>query len=245
MTLGACLSARAPAAPAVSVRAAFSPYRLGHSTTVRLRIGIAPAGELVPPPVLAGELLYPAGLNIQLSGLGIDACHAAALELFGLQACPPNSVMGYGSAVAELPIKAEVVRETAQIAVVRTDEQAGRPAILFYIYEEPALSAQIVLVAELLPATKPYEGLLDIHLPLIPTFFEGPDVTVSELSLVLGPKNLTYYERVRHKVLRYKPAGIPLPGHCPHRGFPFAVQLSFLGGAHAAGATSVPCPRVH
>ena len=238
----ACLPASALGAPSVSLRAALSPESLGHSTTMRLRVQIAPTSELVPPPLIRGELRYPAGLDVQLSGLGIDACSVATLELLGPQSCPPDSLMGYGSATAELPIKREVFRETAKIAVVRTAEQAGHPTLLLYVYGETGLSAQIVLVAQLLPAAKPYGGLLDIHAPLVPTFPEGPFVTVSELTLVLGPKDLTYYENVHHNIRAYELAGIPLPGHCPRGGFAFAVELTFLGGSHAGSTAAVPCP---
>jgi hypothetical protein len=240
--VAACLPASALATPSVSLRAALSPEILGHSTTLRLSVQITPTTELVPPPLIQGELRYPAGLDVQLSGLGIAACSVATLELSGPQGCPLDSLMGYGSAIAALPIKQKVVREAAQIAVVRTAEQEGHPALTFYVYDETALNAEIVLPAELLPATKPYGGLLDIHVPLVPTFPEGPDVSVSELRLVLGPKNLTYYEHVHHKTLRYKPAGIPLLGPCPRRGFPFTIELTFLGGGRAAGTTAVPCP---
>jgi hypothetical protein len=236
------MAASALAAPTVRLRAALTPETPRHSTTIRLSVRIAPAGELVPPPLIEGELRYPAGLDIQLSGLGIEACKVIALELFGPEGCPRDSVVGYGSAIASLPIKREVFSEAARIAVVRTDEQEGRQALLLYVYGETGLSAKLVLPAELLPAAKPYGGLLDIHVPLVPTFPEGPDVSVSELRLVLGPSNLVYYERVHNRVVRYKPAGIPLPGHCPRKGFPFAVELSFLDASHVSARATVPCP---
>jgi hypothetical protein len=59
---------------------------------------------------------------------------------------------------------------------------------------------------------------------------------------VLGRKDLVYYERAHGKQIRYKPAGVNLPGHCPRGGFPFAIELGFLGGSHASGRTAVPCP---
>jgi hypothetical protein len=192
--------------------------------------------------VVEAKLRYPAGFDVQLSELGIDACPVSTLELLGPQGCPPNSVMGYGSAIAALAIKRELVTEAARIAILRTAEQAGHPALLFYIYGESALSAEVVLPTEMLPAGRPYGGLLDIHVPLVPTFPEGPDVAVSELALAIGPRSLTYSERVHHRLVRYKPAGIPLPRHCPRGGFPFAIELRFLGGARASAATAVRCP---
>lgn len=237
----ACPPAGALAEPSVALHASLDPTTPGH-TAIRLNVRIEPHGELVPPPVMDGDLRYPASLDVQLSGLGVDACSIARLEVFGLQACPANSLMGYGHAVAALPIKHEAFHEAARLAIVRTDEQRGHPALLFYVYGETALSAEIVLLVELLPAPQPYGGQLAIHLPLVPTFVNGPYVGVSELSLVLGPDSLTYYERVHHKVVRYKPAGIPLPRHCPHGGFRFAVGLSFLDQSSARSSTTAPCP---
>lgn len=242
LALAACPPSAALAAPSVRLSAGLHPEALGHSTTVSLRMQIAPGGELVPPPLIEAELRYPAGLDIQLSGLGIDACSVATLELSGPQGCPPDSLMGRGYAIAELPIKHEAFREVAKIAILRTAEQEGHPALLLYIYGETAVSAQILLPAQLLPAEGPFGGLLAIHVPLVPSLPETPDVSVGEIQLVLGPKDLTYYERVHDKLIAYKPAGVGLPKRCPRGGFRFAIELGFLGGAHASAATAVPCP---
>lgn len=114
--------------------------------------------------------------------------------------------------------------------------------MLFYIYNETAVSAQLILPSQLLPASKPFGGLLQIRVPLVQTLPEAPDLAVAEIQLVLGPKDLTYYERIHHRYVAYKPAGIDIPKHCPRGGFPFTVELGFLGGSHAASATTVPCP---
>ncbi len=230
------------AAPSVNLKASFTPESLGHGTTLRLTVRIRPTTELVPPPVIAGELRYPAGLDFQLSGLGIDACQISTLELLGLEGCPPNSLMGYGNAIGAIPIKHETFQESAHIGIVRTTEQEGRPALLLYVYVQSGVEVQLVLPVELYGAAKPYGGRLDIHVPLVQAFREGPDISVTELHLVVGPKNLTYYERAHKKTVRYKPAGIPLPNRCPRGGFRFAVGLTFLGGAEAAATTAVPCP---
>jgi hypothetical protein len=151
--------------------------------------------------------------------------------------------MGEGRAVAEFPVKGEVFRETAQIAIVRTDEQhAGHLAMLLYVYNETAVNAELILPSELFPGARPFGGRLEIQVPLVATLPEAPDLAVSEIQLVLGPKDLVYSERAHGKEIRYKPAGIKLPGRCPRGGFPFAIELGFLGGSHAGGRTAVPCP---
>jgi hypothetical protein len=248
--LAACLAALAAwlpggalAAPSVRLSAGLRPEILGHSATVSLRMQIAPGDELVPPPLIEADLRYPAGLDVQLSGLGIDACPVATLELLGPQGCPPDSLMGRGHAVAEFPIRHEAFREAAKIAILRTVEQDGHFALLLYVYGETAVSAQIVLPAQLLPADGPFGGLLAVQVPLVASLPETPDVSVGEIQLVLGPKDLTYYERVHRRLIAYKPAGIALPKRCPRGGFRFAVALGFLGGARADAAAAVPCPR--
>jgi hypothetical protein len=238
----ACLPARALATPAVSLHAAFAPETLGQPTTVNFRVQIAPTTELLPPPLTEASIRYPAGLDISLSGLGIETCSAQTLELSGPQGCPPDSLMGEGRAIAEFPVKGEVFRETAQIAIVRTAEQEGRLAMLLYIYNETAVSAQLILPSQLFGDTRPFGGRLEIQVPLVSTLPEAPDLAVAEIQLVLGPKDLVYYEHTQGKEIRYKPAGIDLPGRCPHGGFPFTVELGFLGGSHASGGTAVACP---
>jgi hypothetical protein len=238
----ACLPAPARATPTVSLHAAFAPETLGHSTTVSFRVQIAPTTELLPPPLTEAGIRYPAGLDISLSGLGIETCSAQTLELTGLQGCPPDSLMGEGRAIAEFPVKHEVFRETAQIAIVRGAEQEGHLAMLLYVYDETAVNAELILPSQLFGGVKPFGGRLEIQVPLVATLPEAPDLAVAEIQLVLGPKDLVYYERAHGKEVRYKPAGIRLPGRCPRGGFPFTVELGFLGGSHASGRTAVPCP---
>lgn len=239
-----CLPAGALGAPSVRLQATLSPEVPRHSTTIEVRIRISPTSELVPPPLISGKLSYPAGLDVQLSGLGIEACALATIELLGPQGCPPDSQMGYGNAVAEIPINGEAFSETARIAILRAQEDEGHQALLLYVYGETGLQADIPLIADLLPDPKPFGGALDIHVPPVSTFPEGPDVSVTELHLVLGPSNLVYYERVDRRRVAYRPTGIPLPGRCPRGGFHFLAQLGFLGGEQASGSAIVACPRM-
>lgn len=239
----ACLPTAALATPSVSLRASFSPKILGRPTTVDLRIRIAPSStELLPPPLTEANVRFPAGLDIALSGLGIDTCSAATLTRAGLPGCSANSLMGRGHAIAEFTVKHEVFRESARIAIVRTTEHEDHMAMLLYLYNETAVSARIILPSELLPAARPFEGRLNIKVPLVQTLPEAPDLAVAEIELVLGPKDLTYYEHAHGKIVAYKPAGIDLPEHCPRGGFPFTADLTFLGAGHAASSTAVRCP---
>jgi len=235
-------AASALAVPKVTLHAGFNPERLGQSTTLNLRIQVAPGSEPIPPPLIHAELRYPAGLDVQLSGLGIDECTAATLETAGIGACPPDSVMGEGQAIAEFLIAHHIVREVAAMTAVRTTEREGHLTMLLYLYDETAVSAQLILTSQLLPAGGPFAGLVNIQIPLVQSLPGTPDVSVSEIQLGLGPESLTYSENVAGKLVHYIPEGIDLPKRCPRGGFPFAVTLGFEGGAQASARTAVPCP---
>jgi hypothetical protein len=238
----ALAAASALAVPNLTLHAGFNPERLGLSTTVDLRILIAPGDEPIPPPLTQAEVRYPAGLDPELSGLGIDACSATTLEALGIGACPPDSLMGDGQAIAEFLIGRHIVREVADLTAVRTTEQEGHLTMLMYLYDETAVSTQLILTGRLLPADGPFAGLLDIHVPLLQSIAGAPDVSVAEIQLGLGPESLTYYENTAGKVIHYIPEGIDLPKRCPRGGFPFAVTLGFVDGSHASARTAVPCP---
>ena len=235
-------AASALAVPKVTLHAGFNPERLGQSTTLNLRIQVAPGSEPIPPPLVHAELRYPAGLDVQLSGLGIEACTAATLETAGIGACPPDSVMGEGQAIAEFLIAHHIVREVASLTAVRTTEQEGHLTMLLYLYDETAVSAQLILTSQLLPAGGQFAGLVNIQIPLVQSLPGTPDVSVSEIQLGLGPETLTYSEQVAGKVLHYIPEGIDLPKRCPRGGFPFAVELGFADGSHASASRRAPCP---
>jgi hypothetical protein len=238
----AIVPANALAMPKVTLHAGFNPERLGQSTTLNLRIQVAPGAEPIPPPLVHAELRYPAGLDVQLSGLGIEACTAATLETAGIGACPADSVMGEGQAIAEFLIAHRIVREVASLTAVRTTEREGHLTMLLYLYDETAVSAQLILTSQLLPTGGPFAGLVKIEIPLVHSLPETPDVSVSEIQLGLGPESLTYSEQLAGKLVHYIPEGIALPKRCPRGGFPFAVTLGFADGSHASARTAVPCP---
>jgi hypothetical protein len=247
--LGVCAAAllalgatSALAVPRVTLHAGFNPERLGDSTTLNLRIGVAPGAEPIPPPLVHAELRYPAGLDPQLSGLGIEECTAATLETAGVGACPVDSIMGEGQAIAEFLIAHHVVREVASLTAVRTTETEGHLTMLMYLYDETAVSTQLILNSRVLPADGPFAGDLDIQVPLLQSISGAPDVSVAEIELGLGPESLTYSEVLAGKLIHYIPQGITLPKHCPRGGFPFAVTLGFEGGSQASARTAVACP---
>jgi len=238
----ALCAAPAVASQSVQLAATFVPKRLGGDTGVGFEFTITAQGQLVPSPLIGVELRYPQNLGIAISGLGLETCDPQTLELEGAAGCPANSRMGGGEALAEIPIGGTIVREPATVEIVRGPTKEGHLALLFYADGESPVIAQLVLPGLLLPASAPFGGSIGIDVPLVPGFPEGPNVSVVRLKSTLGPQNLTYYERVRGRVVPYKPRGIVLPRICPRGGFRFLATFRFLDGSSATAATGVPCP---
>ena len=233
--------AAAYTAPLATLHVALTPERLGQATSMAIGLDIATPTDGAPPALTEVELLEP-DIGITVSGLGLSTCSRARLEALGPQGCPPDSWMGRGSALAEIPVGPTLLHETANVAVVRAPEADGHLALLFYASGEAPAIAQVIFSGLLLPA--PDSERVQIELPLVPSFPGAPDVAFVKLRVTLGPDGLIYYERVRGKVVRYRPQGILLPDRCPRGGFPFAASLTFVDGSHVSTATTVPCPKL-
>jgi hypothetical protein len=151
--------------------------------------------------------------------------------------------MGSGSALTEIQVGPEIVRENVEIAIVQAPVQNGHIALLFYAKGLLPVDARIVFPGLLLPAPAPFGGLVRINVPLVASLPEAADVAVVRIRSTIGPEHLTYYKRVRGKMVAYKPRGIILPAHCPRGGFPFAAIFTFQDGSRTSARTAVPCPH--
>jgi len=232
-----------PRAHTVSLTATFTPKRLGAGTTIRIGFQISTPPGRAPSPLTDIELLLPSGLSIATSDLGLETCQRSQLEENGLAGCPPDSLMGRGSAAAQVPFGLASVTEKAPIDLFSGPLQEGHPQLLFFAEGEYPVLADIIFGALVLPAQAPFGGMLNAHLPLVPSVTDGPDVALTTLQTTIGAKGITYTERVKGKTIRFRPRGIVLPKSCPRGGFAFAAHLSFQDSTHASAATSVPCPR--
>lgn len=242
VVLCVCSPGAASAAQSVSLQATLTPKRLGQGTTIGFGFKIAAPANQVPPPLTGVEVSYPVELGFALSELGLATCSAGTLEVFGPEGCPPNSLMGYGTALAEIPIGPSIFRETAHVTIVRTTEQSGHLALLIYANGKAPVSAQIVFPGLVLPAPAPFGGRLDMSVPLVPSLPGAPNVAVVQFRSTLGPLHLRYHEHIHGRVIKYEPKGIPLPNRCPRGGFRFAARFAFQDGSHSSAATTVPCP---
>lgn len=238
LVVAGALAAPAPARSQqlVDINAGFSPLRLGAHTTVSLGFDIRTADGSLPSALTGIAFHYPPQLGLATSGLGEASCNPGKLAYYGPKACPANSIMGSGSALAKFQVSPEISEETASIALVAGPEQHGYVQMLISATGAYPVAARIVMRALLLP------GRLQFSVPLVPGIPEGPDVAVVRVRATLGGR-LTYYERRHGRRIAYHPDGIKLPRSCPRGGFRFSATFSFLDGTRAQARTTVPCPR--
>jgi hypothetical protein len=228
----------------VRLYATLTPEHLGQETTVGFGFQIFTHDGHVPTPVTSVDVRYPAHLGIALSGLGFANCSQTTLEEIG-QGCPPDSLMGFGTATAEIPIGPAIFSEIAHVTIFRAPAQEGQVGLLFHVEASNPVSAELVFPGLLLSAPPPFAGHIEIKVPVVPGLPGGPNVAVVKLRLTVGPiRRIFYYEHVHGKTLRYHPKGVLLPDSCPRGGFPFAASFTFEDNSHAIAQTDVPCPHL-
>ena len=243
LALCACLPVTARAAT-VTLETSFSPNRLGARTTLEFGFQVhSTIPGQAPLPVTGVDLHLPAGLGLATSTLGLANCDPAVLLEQGPAGCPVNARIGFGSALVALPAGSEPVEEEGNLTALVGPPNNEHLEVLFYAEGLSPVYAQLVFPGQVLSDNAPFSGRLDTAIPLIPTWPGGPDVAVTRMTTTIGPRGLTYYRRVRGKVVPFHPRGIAVPRRCPRGGFPFRADIVFLDGAHASARSAVPCPR--
>ncbi len=230
--------ARAGAAsgPSATLSAAFRPEHLGAPTTVIFAVNIDPPAPSGPIPLSAVSVSYPSDLGLATSGLGLASCQSSALELQGPEACPPDSKMGQGSALVEVPFGPDIIKETVTLAIYAAPSSDGYVHLAILAHGSEPVIASVVLAGVL------YPGRLQISVPPIASLPGAPYVSLVSMQASLGGA-LTYYERVRGRTVAYRPAGIGLPDSCPRGGWKLAASFAFTDGQRSDASTAVPCPH--
>jgi hypothetical protein len=237
-----CLPANTWASQTVKLKVGFSPDRLGASTTIMVGFDIGTPNGQVPSPLTDFDLSLPLGVGLGSTTLGEVICNPKALEAGGPTSCSPNSLMGSGSALVEVPIGPEIVQEPVNISIFMGPPQDNHTSMLIYADGRSPISAQLVFPGVLLPHLGPFGAHLDTAIPLTPSVPGAPDAAVVHMESSLGPSHLIYYRRVRDKTVDYRPIGMAVPKSCPRGGFPFAATFTFQDGTFARALAAVPCP---
>lgn len=250
----ALLGLLAPAASAasgpVSVVAAFDRgARLGSATAVDVALRLDPR-RMPLAPLTEVRLEYPRTLGIVSSGLGLAACRRPASDFAQvlidgprLGGCPPNAVMGYGSARAIVRlVDGQAIPEYATVSLLSGPLERGRLGLVVYVDGVRPFAAKLAFAGEVRGARAPYGGALAVRMPVVPGIEDLAVISLVELRVTIGSRAIRYRERRGGRIVSYRPEGVLLPGRCPAEAFPFRARVSFADGSRRIATTRTACP---
>jgi hypothetical protein len=237
------LAAPAGAQAPIRFAVAFSDHaRLGGSTAVQVRLGINPRLA----PVTEIRLLTPPGLTLAESRLGTAPCGRPAIEVTKVMnavahgRCPPNSLMGRGSATAGLLLsELETISGAAFIELHAGPSIGDKPGLLITADTYHPARMQLTYAAP-----PPFGLGMALLIPPIPILPFDAQIALTDFHLVVGSSSIIYNKIVNGKRVAYHPGGIPLPDSCPRGGFRFRAIARFADGTRQSVDTTVPCPPV-
>lgn len=240
----------APAAPPVDFRVGFdSRARLGGTAAITMRLRVEDSE--VTSPATNVRIFAPAGLDITSSGLGMATCRMPRASITNVLAgsatqkpCPANSLLGHGTATAMLRFtpNERPILGRANISLYTGDVVNDNPGLTVFVATLNPVSTGLAYTGYLFDAEPPFGLGMQLLLPLIPSPPFGATVSLAQMSVTIGARDIVYTERRRGKTIRYRPEGLGLPARCPKHGFPFRVRMEFANGSRRTVTTRVRCP---
>jgi len=258
--LAALSGALSAALPSVAAAATRSPMqveagfdrdaRLGSGTALAVTLRLDP-GRLPGAQLNEVRLAYPRSLGIVSSGLGLASCTRPArdfaevlLDAPGLAGCPPNAVMGVGSARALVTLTdGQVIPEYATLTLLSGALEHGRLGLVVFVDGQRPFGAKLAFAGEVRGARGPYGGALSVRMPQVPGIEQLATISLVELRVVIGAHTIRYSERRHGRTVWYHPDGVQLPTTCPRGGFRFEAQVGFSDGSRRSATSATPCPR--
>lgn len=227
----------------VDLKVTLQPDRLGSPTTIHFGFRVSGPNRTPPSPVTSVTLRTPERMGLATTTLGQAECHPGPLLEDGLAGCSENARLGFGDAVAVVPLREHPVYERASLTALMGPPAHDHIQVLFYAEALTPVFAQFVFPGVLFSDVRPFGDRIETSIPLVAPWPEGPNIALTSFNSTIGPLHLTYHRQVNGKRIAYRPHGITIPRHCPPGGFPFAALLAFEDGTTTEAIQRVPCPR--
>jgi hypothetical protein len=236
LALGA---APAPAAPAPATQSSttatiapkLSPDRLGAEGALNLTIRYGTDESGLPLPVRRSILRFPAGLGVEIPHL--RSCSVARLRSGGPSACPAQSLLGHGHALAEAQAGSQIVSEGIALTLFVGPFHNLQPTFEILGQGYSPFEERVVLTGTVRPDNPPYGEDLVLSIPPIPTLPLEPDASIVSMSLTVGTAKPRRPVTVNTVVV---------PPSCPAGGFPFAAEFTYADGSTSSALAGAACP---
>lgn len=231
VAVAVALASPARAETTASIKASFSPNRLGARTDVTFAIRFSGGEFGVPSPVRRAVVEIPAGLGLELPST--RGCTLAHLRADGAGGCPPRSQIGRGHAVVDVRTGATTEYEDAALWAFLGPLENGRPALEILGQGYTPIERRVVFSAKLEPGHGRYWGKLVALIPSIPSIPLEPAVSPVDFSLTIGSTGRSRAGKI----------GVFVPKRCPVGGFPWAAEFTYADGSTSSAAITASCPR--
>ncbi len=236
----------ADARTTADIAVALAPDVAGSPTTITFTAAFKDAKGGVPAQIERSVTHLPPGLEVDLTGVG--TCSPATMEEPGGDACPKSSLLGAGSAFAEVNLGGEEpVQEHAPVRAFLGSVRPGR-TVLYFDAEGKVPVEQTVITRVTITGSPAAGQTFTIDVPPIPSSVGGPNVSVVDFKMSLGRQKVLsihphsrYYATVNGRRMRVFPRGIVLPRRCRGGRLSFPTKLFFQGGETLATTPTAPC----
>lgn len=220
-----------PEATSATLVPTLSPNRPGAKGALTLAVHYTGGVMGVPEPVHRSTLSLPAGLTLEVPSL--RSCSAARLRARGPDSCPPQSLIGRGTALAESLAGSEVISEEVTLWAFIGPPQGSYPTFELVGEGTKPVPAQVVIPGIVLPAHAPYGEQLVIPIPPIPTLPSVTETALANITLTIGANG-------PHRPASANTVVVPRP--CPAGGWPFAAAFTYANGTSGSATARTPCP---
>ena len=233
LALAVCLTSASAAqsSTTATLTPSLSPDRLGAEGALRLTINYSAGESGVPAPVRRSVLRFPAGLGVEIPHL--RSCSLQRLRTRGPSACPAQSLLGHGHALAEAQAGSQIVSEDIGLSLFVGPFHNLQPTFEILGRGYTPFDESVVLTGTVLPDSPPYGEDLVLSIPPIPTLPLEPDASIVTMSLTVGTA------KPRHPITVNT---VVVPPSCPAGGFPFAAEFTYADGSTVNTLASAPCP---
>lgn len=247
LALGVCValptSSLAAQPQTVQLKVALEPDKAGTPTTIHIGFRIWGPHRTPPSALTNLTLRLPENMGLATTTLGQAICYPHPLLEDGLAGCSENARLGFGDAVAVVPLRAHPIYERASLTALMGPPVGTHIQVLFYAEGLSPVFAQFVFPGVLFSDVHPFGDRINTAIPLVAPWPEGPNIAITRFSSTIGPLHLVYHRQVNGKRIAYRPHGITVPRHCPRGGFPFAALLTFEDGTTTESLVHVSCPH--
>jgi hypothetical protein len=230
-TTALALAASAGAHPAASISPVlrFGPHNSG-ALNFTIDFSDEESETGVPSPVKRTLLRFPAGLNVEIPLL--RSCDAGRLRAHGPSACPPQSHIGSGHALAEVHAGSQTIAEHVTLWVFLGPLHNLSPTFLILGRGYTPFNERVVITGSSVSDSLPFGEDLVMTLPPISTLPLEPHASIVSMSLLVGSTS-PHAPRA---------ATVVVPRYCPAGGFPFAAAFTYADGSTGQASATAHCP---